>query len=68
MRGAPTTTDRASATLLTISNAAIRLCCSEKTVHRRIAKGDLIAFKVGRLVRISEHELANYLNRSRMSM
>jgi excisionase family DNA binding protein len=53
--------------MLTIEQVAQRIGCSTKTVRRRIAAGDVVAVKMVKLVRISERDLASYLNRNRMS-
>ena len=51
--------------LRTVTETAESLHVSEKTVRRLIASGALAAHRVGRTVRISDADLAGYLNKSR---
>ena len=44
----------------TIKQLADRWQCSKKKVHRLIAKGDLVAHRFGRQVRISRRDAINY--------
>jgi excisionase family DNA binding protein len=46
---------------LSVADVAVRLGVSEKTVRRMIARGDLRAHRVGRLIRVAERSLAAYL-------
>ena len=52
--------------LLTIKDVADRLQVSETTVERLIARGDLIATKVGTLVRVTPSDLDAYLQAARV--
>jgi len=47
--------------LLAIPAVARRLNVCEKTVRRLIARGELRAYRVGRLLRVSEEELGCFL-------
>jgi len=49
--------------LLTLSEAAIELRCSRRTVERRIASGALPVFRDGALVRVRAVDLARYVQR-----
>ena len=49
--------------LLSIADTARKLRCSERTVKRRIAAGELAAVKDGRLTRIRPTDIAAYLQR-----
>jgi excisionase family DNA binding protein len=51
--------------LLDVPAVARRLDVSEKTVRRLIARGELRAHRIGRLLRISEEELGRFLDSSR---
>ena len=51
--------------LLDVPAVAHRLDVSEKTVRRLIARGELRAYRVGRLLRVSEEELGRFLAASR---
>jgi len=51
--------------LLSVSDIAERLKLSTKTIRRWIERGDLPAHRLGRNVRISEQDLAGYLNKHR---
>lgn len=48
--------------LLTIADVAQRLRVSTKTIRRLIGSGELPAFKVGRLWRVSERDLQRFLH------
>lgn len=51
--------------LLTVQEVALLDCCSEKTVRRAIASGQLRALRVGpgkRLIRINPDDHATYRN------
>lgn len=52
-----TTPDRG----LKVSEAAERLACGEGSVYRLVAAGELAAFRVGRLLRIRESALAEFM-------
>ncbi len=52
---------RASPALLTVKEVADHLGASSRHVYRLIARGDLPVHRLGRLVRISEDDLARYL-------
>ena len=58
---------RSSPALLTIPDVAERLVASERHVCRLIARGELPVHRLGRLVRISEDDLARFLAASRES-
>ena len=47
--------------LLTTSEVADRLGCSTRTVMRRIEDGQIAAFRDGRLVRVAEDALGEYI-------
>ena len=47
--------------LFTIAQVAERLCVAPRTVHRWIRNDDLIAHRVGRVVRIAECDLRAFL-------
>lgn len=49
---------------LRVSEVARRLDCGEGTVRKLIRDGSLRAFRVGRLLRVSEDALAEFLNQS----
>lgn len=51
--------------LLTLREVATQLRLSEKTVRRLVARGDLLALRLGRSLRIAEDDLRAYLNRCR---
>ena len=51
--------------MLTTGEVAERLNLSEKTIRNLIDSGQLKAFKFGRVYRISEEELNNFINQSR---
>jgi excisionase family DNA binding protein len=48
---------------LSVAEVAKRLGVSEKTVRRKIESGDLPAHRVGKLIRVTERDLAAYLPR-----
>jgi excisionase family DNA binding protein len=50
---------------LKVAEVAVRLDVSPKTVRRMIDRGDLRAHRIGRLVRVGERSLANYLGKAR---
>jgi excisionase family DNA binding protein len=52
---------------LPVAAAAKKLKVSEKTVRRKIATGELRAHRVGKLVRIGEPDLADYLAKTRLA-
>ena len=45
----------------TMAEAASILTVSQRTVQRLIARGELPAFRVGRLIRVSEVQLEEYI-------
>lgn len=51
--------------LHTVGDVAGTLCVCERTVRRLIARGDLLAHRVGRSVRIGDADLRAYLADSR---
>lgn len=51
--------------LLSIDETALELHVSTKTVRRLIERGDLMAHRIGRCLRLSEADLRLYLNRAR---
>jgi excisionase family DNA binding protein len=53
-------------TLLTVDQAAERLGTSERFVRRLIAERRIAYVKLGRHVRISQHDLTNYVAISRV--
>ena len=57
--------ERDHSQLLDVPAVARRLNVSEKTVRRLIARGELRAHRIGRLLRISEEELRRFLDSSR---
>jgi len=52
-------------TLLSIAAVVEKLDVCTKTVRRYIARGELRIHRVGRLLRVSEEDLAAYLARGR---
>jgi excisionase family DNA binding protein len=50
---------------LSVAEVALRLDVSQKTVRRKISSGELRAQRVGRLVRVGERSLADYLSKAR---
>lgn len=51
--------------LLDIPAVARRLDVCDKTVRRLIARGELRAHRIGRLLRVSEEELRRFINARR---
>ncbi len=49
-----------------VADVASCLDVAEKTVRRAIARGELPAHRVGRLLRVSEEDLADYLSKRRI--
>jgi excisionase family DNA binding protein len=47
--------------LLDVDAVADRLDVSSKTVRRHIDRGDLAVHRIGRLLRVSEEDLANFV-------
>lgn len=47
--------------LLTVKEVAAGMKASEKTIRRRIASGELVAIRDGRLVRIRPKDYRSYL-------
>lgn len=45
-----------------VAGVASRLAVSKKTVRRMIDRGELSAHRIGRLLRISEEDLASFLS------
>jgi excisionase family DNA binding protein len=54
--------------LLTVRDAAAHLQVSVRTVWRLIACGDLVAYRLGRSVRIARSEFDGLLQRSRINI
>jgi excisionase family DNA binding protein len=54
-----------SENLLDLKVVAERLGVSVKTVRRKIQRGELAHHRVGRLIRVSERDYADYVNRAR---
>ena len=52
--------------LLSVPEAADQLGVSEKTIRRTIQRGDLVAHRIGRLLRIAEGDLAAFVARHRV--
>jgi excisionase family DNA binding protein len=50
-----------------VAEIADQLGLSQKSVRRRIAKGELIAIRIGKLRRIGERSRAAYIARARLS-
>lgn len=48
-----------------VNEVASRLGVHPRTVRRLIAAGDLIAHRIGRSIRVSDHDLQTYLSRCR---
>ena len=61
MTANPTDKHRPASQFLDIPAVAARLDISSKTVRRMIERGDLPVYRIGKLLRISEADLANYL-------
>jgi excisionase family DNA binding protein len=51
--------------LLAIAGVAVRLGVSSKTVRRLIARRELRAHRVGRLLRVTEEDLVEFLAKRR---
>jgi excisionase family DNA binding protein len=51
--------------LMSVATVALHLGVSEKTIRRLIDDGQLPTHRVGRLIRISETDLAAFIARSR---
>ena len=66
-RAVPAAADspRPSPALLTIDDVADQLAASTRHVRRLIARGELPAHRIGRLVRVSPDDLARFLAASR---
>lgn len=54
--------------MYTSAEVAERLNLSEKTIRNLIDSGDLKAYKFGRVYRISEEQLNNFINQSRTDL
>ena len=54
--------------LMTIEEAANMTKCSYHTIHRAIKKGDLAAYKPGKVVLILEKDLADWFESKRISV
>lgn len=54
--------------MLTTSEVAEKLNLSEKTIRNLIDSGELKAFKFGRVYRISEEQLNNFINQSQTGL
>ena len=70
MTNAPRASDEArpfSAPLLSVPDVALRCCVSERTVLRWISSGALVAHRLGDVIRVSEADLAAFLNTCRGS-
>ena len=52
--------------LFSIPQAADQLGISEKSVRRAIQRGELVAHRIGRLLRIAEEDLAAFVAMRRM--
>jgi excisionase family DNA binding protein len=52
--------------VLSVAEVAKRLGVAEKTVRRKIDKGELPAVRFGNLVRVGERDLAAYVHRPRL--
>ena len=55
-------------TILTVEQAAERLGTSERFVRRLIAERRIAYFKLGRHVRITEHDLINFVTTGRVEV
>jgi excisionase family DNA binding protein len=51
--------------LLSVDDIATAMAISPKTVRRMIARGELISHRIGKLIRVSDEDLATYLKLSR---
>lgn len=49
--------------LLTVDEVCERLRLTESTVRKFVKRGDLAYFKLGRFVRVSEEDLADFMER-----
>lgn len=47
--------------LIAVDDVAATLAVSTKTVRRMIARGNLLSFRVGRLVRVRRSDLEQYI-------
>ena len=54
--------------MYTTAEVAERLNLSEKTIRNLIDSGDLKAYKFGRVYRISEEQLNNFIKQSRTDL
>jgi len=54
--------------LLSVPETADQLGISEKSVRRAVTRGDLVAHRIGRLLRIAEDDLAAFVAVRRMRM
>lgn len=54
--------------MFTTGEVAEKLNLSEKTIRNLIDSGELKAFKFGRVYRISEEQLNNFINQSRTDL
>ena len=52
--------------LLSVSEAADQLGISDKSVRRAVQRGDLVAHRIGRLLRFSAEDLGVFVARRRM--
>ena len=50
----------------TIAEIAEKLCISQKSVRRKIDKGELPAVRFGKLLRVGERRYATYITRARL--
>ncbi len=50
---------------LTVPDAAKRLGLNDKTVREMIARGDLAHYRIGRLIRLTEDDIAAYVESAR---
>jgi excisionase family DNA binding protein len=53
--------DRKHSQLLTVEEVARRLAVATRTVRRLIDRGELIAHRMGRVVRVSEDDLEQFI-------
>ena len=51
--------------LLSVDDIATAMGISAKTVRRMIARGELVSHRIGKLIRVSEEDLATFLKLSR---
>ena len=47
-----------------ISQVAERLNVSPNTVYKRVSRGDIPAYRIGRLIRIDERDLEKYMKQN----